>query len=117
GMADPADYEDPLVKDTLEVISTVRTIQEANGENGCCRYIISQCSSVVNVLEVMGLFLLSGWTKKDLAIDIVPLFETVDDLRAAAGVMKALYEHKDYSHHLKQRGKTQTIMLGFSDGT
>ncbi|HEV2480461.1 MAG TPA: phosphoenolpyruvate carboxylase, partial [Puia sp.] len=117
GMADPAKYSDPLVKDTLEVISTVKAIQQANGENGCSRYIISMCSSVLNVLEVMGLFLLRGWTKKDLSVDIVPLFETVDDLRAAAQVMKELYENPVYSKHLKQRGHTQTIMVGFSDGT
>ncbi len=47
----------------------------------------------------------------------MPLFETVDDLRAAAAVMKELYEHKDYNKHLAQRGNMQTIMLGFSDGT
>ena len=117
GTADPANYADPLVKDTLEAISAVRTIQEINGENGCSRYIISQCSSVLNVLEVMGLFLLRGWTKKDLSVDIVPLFETVDDLKAAAQVMKELYENPAYSKHLKQRGHMQTIMLGFSDGT
>lgn len=117
GMADPAKYSDPLIKDTLEVISTVKTIQQANGENGCSRYIISHCSSVLNMLEVMGLFLLRGWTKKDLSVDIVPLFETVDDLRAAAQVMKELYENPAYNRHLKQRGHTQTIMLGFSDGT
>jgi phosphoenolpyruvate carboxylase len=117
GTADPADYEDPLVKDTLEVISTVQTIQQANGENGCSRYIISQCSSVLNVMEVMGLFLLRGWKRSALSVDIIPLFETVDDLKAAAGVMKELYENAAYSKHLKHRGHTQTIMLGFSDGT
>ncbi len=117
GKADPEKYADPLVKDTLQSIAAVRVIQQMNGEEGCSRYIISQCSSVVNVLEVMGLFLLGGWTKKDLAVDIVPLFETVEDLHGAAAVMKELYEHKDYSQHLKQRGRTQTIMLGFSDGT
>jgi phosphoenolpyruvate carboxylase len=117
GEVDPAGYDDPLVKDTLEVISTVRAIQQANGENGCSRYIISQCSSVVNVLEVMGLFLLRGWSKKNLSVDIVPLFETVDDLKAAAGVMKELYGNAAYGKHLKQRGHMQTIMLGFSDGT
>ncbi|HXB94628.1 MAG TPA: phosphoenolpyruvate carboxylase, partial [Puia sp.] len=110
-------YEDPLVKDTIETVAAVRTIQRFNGEEGCSRYIISQCSSALNVLEVMGLFLLGGWTKKDLTVDIIPLFETVDDLRDAASVMKELYEHKDYSHHLRRRGNTQTIMLGFSDGT
>jgi len=117
GKANPEKYSDPLFRDTLEVIGAVRTIQQANGENGCSRYIISQCSSVLNVLEVMGLFLLGGWTKKELTIDIVPLFETVGDLHAAAEVMKQLYENPVYRKHLKQRGNKQTIMLGFSDGT
>lgn len=117
GGVKPELYEDPLVRDTLVTISAVRTIQQLNGEEGCCRYIISHSSSALNVLEVMGLFLLGGWTKKDLTVDIIPLFETVDDLRDAASVMKELYEHKDYSQHLRRRGNTQTIMLGFSDGT
>ena len=117
GKANAEKYEDPIVRDTLETIAAVKTIQQINGEDGCSRYIISQCSSAVNVLEVMALFLLGGWTKEDLSVDIVPLFETVDDLRAAAAVMKELYEHKDYGKHLVRRGNMQTIMLGFSDGT
>ncbi len=117
GKANAEKYEDPIVRDTLETIAAVKTIQQINGEDGCSRYIISQCSSAVNVLEVMALFLLGGWTKEGLSVDIVPLFETVDDLQAAAAVMKELYEHKDYSKHLAQRGNMQTIMLGFSDGT
>ena len=117
GPVKPELYDDPLVKDTLDSIAAMKTIQRMNGENGCCRYIISQCTSAVNVLEVMGLYLLCGWTKEELTVDIVPLFETVDDLQAAAAVMKTLYEHKDYRQHLQRRGHTQTIMLGFSDGT
>jgi phosphoenolpyruvate carboxylase len=56
GQVDPSKYEDPLVRDTLETIGTVRAIQQLNGEEGCNRYVISQCSSALNVLEVMGLF-------------------------------------------------------------
>jgi phosphoenolpyruvate carboxylase len=117
GEVKPELYDDPLIRDTLDSISAVRTIQRFNGEDGCSRYIISQCSTAVNVLEVMGLFLLCGWSKKDLTVDIVPLFETVDDLREAAGIMKSLYENRDYRDHLLRRCDTQTIMLGFSDGT
>jgi len=117
GEANSALYEDALVRDTLDSIAAVRTIQRYNGEDGCSRYIISQCSSAVNVLEVMGLFLLCGWSKNELTVDIIPLFETVDDLKAAAEVMKTLYENRDYREHLRLRGDTQTIMLGFSDGT
>jgi phosphoenolpyruvate carboxylase len=47
----------------------------------------------------------------------MPLFETVNDLKHAAGVMEALYTHPFYKEHLKKRGNMQTIMLGFSDST
>ncbi|HVV04668.1 MAG TPA: phosphoenolpyruvate carboxylase [Puia sp.] len=117
GTARPELYEDALVKDTLESIAGIATIQKHNGEEGCNRYIISQCNSALNVLEVFGLFLLNGWKKEKMPVDIVPLFETVDDLRHAADVMKQLYENKVYNKHLQGRGRTQTIMLGFSDGT
>ncbi|HUB61998.1 MAG TPA: phosphoenolpyruvate carboxylase [Puia sp.] len=117
GQADPALYEEPLVRDTLEVIRTVRVIQQMNGEEGCNRYVISHCSRAANVLEVFQLFVVSGWKADALPVDIVPLFETVEDLQAAATVMEELYSNAVYRKHLKQRGNTQTIMLGFSDGT
>jgi phosphoenolpyruvate carboxylase len=109
--------KDPLHVDTLETIKAVQTIQQANGEEGCHRYIISHSTSALNVIEVYGLFLLSGWSKEALNIDIVPLFETIDDLRAAGGVMRSLYENEAYRQHLQRRNNKQTIMLGFSDGT
>ncbi len=115
--ANPDLYDDALTKDTLQSVRAIKTIQQLNGVEGCDRYIISQCNSAVNVLEVYALFLFGGWKKEELAVDIVPLFETVDDLQNAAGIMKALYENEDYYRHLQRRGNKQTIMLGFSDGT
>jgi len=117
GNADASLYQDNLVKDTLETTSVVRKIQDVNGKEGCNRYIISQCNSAVNVMEVFALFMLTGWKKDDLNIDIVPLFETVDDLQRADEIMKELYENPTYNEHLKRRNFTQTIMVGFSDGT
>jgi len=108
---------DPIHIDTLAVMKVIKQIQQINGEAGCNRYIISQCTSALNALEVFGLMLMSGWKKEELTVDIVPLFETVDDLQHAADVMKTLYEHPVYKEHLKRRGNRQTIMLGFSDGT
>ncbi len=108
---------DGIVKDTLQSCAAVRTIQKLNGEQGCHRYIISHCGSVRNMMEVYGLFLLSGWSPAELAIDIVPLFETIDDLKRAPEVMKQLYEHNLYSAHLQRRNNRQIIMVGFSDGT
>jgi phosphoenolpyruvate carboxylase len=110
-------YNDDLVIDTLHSFQIIHNIQKYNGENGCNRYIISQCHSALNVLEVYYLFLLNGWEKEMLNIDIVPLFETIDDLKMATSVMQQLYENEPYKKHLKNRNNTQTIMVGFSDGT
>jgi phosphoenolpyruvate carboxylase len=110
-------YQDALVNDTIMNIKGIKKIQQQNGEAGCNRYIISQCSSALNVLEVYGLFLSCGWQEENLTIDIVPLFETIDDLQNAADIMKELYQNEAYRKHIRQRNNRQTIMLGFSDGT
>ncbi|MEO6637272.1 MAG: phosphoenolpyruvate carboxylase, partial [Ginsengibacter sp.] len=111
------EYKDAAIKDTLESIKAIKQIQEYNGEQGCNRYIISHSSSALNVLEVYGLFILCGWKKSEMDVDIVPLIETIDDLRNAGDIVKTLYANKDYRKHLKRRHNRQTIMLGFSDGT
>jgi phosphoenolpyruvate carboxylase len=51
-------------------------------------YIISQCNSALNVMEVFALFRLSGWATNEINIDIVPLFETIADLKHASSIMK-----------------------------
>jgi phosphoenolpyruvate carboxylase len=109
--------KEELHRDTLQTIAAVKKIQEYNGEEGCHRFIISHTTSALNVMEVYGLFLMSGWKKEELKVDIVPLFETVDDLQHAAAIMRSLYSLEAYCSHLHKRGNTQTIMLGFSDGT
>lgn len=109
--------DNTVFADTLASIKAIKAIQDFNGEAGCNRYIISQCNSALNVLEVYGLCLLGGWKKEDLSVDIVPLFETIDDLRNANEVMQQLYNNKTYAAHLAKRKNKQTIMLGFSDGT
>src|SRR5690606_4654568 len=107
---------DPLVIDTYEVIHYIKKMQLAGGELAAHRFIISNCQQASDILQLIELFLASGWKIDDLPIDFVPLFETVDDLVRAAGVMRTLYSHPVYQKHLKSR-KGQTIMLGFSDST
>ncbi|MEO5685352.1 MAG: phosphoenolpyruvate carboxylase [Chitinophagaceae bacterium] len=114
---DPAIVEDAVMRDTLVSTGAIKEIQQYNGQDGCSRYIISQCNSALNVIEVFGLFLLNGWKKESLTADIIPLFETIDDLQAASEIMRVLYENKEYRAHLNRRNNKQTIMVGFSDGT
>jgi phosphoenolpyruvate carboxylase len=109
--------DDNMARETMASIEAVRYIQQLNGREGCERYIISQCNSALNVMEVLALFVLGGWKKDDIPVDIVPLFETIDDLVNAGDVMRSLYENDVYNAHLRKRGSVQTIMLGFSDGT
>ena len=113
----PETFADELANDTLRNIRSIKNIQASNGKSACERYIISHCESALNIIEVFGLFLLGGWGEKDLTIDIVPLFETIADLRNAPEIMRELYEIPAYRQHLSSRKDTQTIMLGFSDGT
>lgn len=108
---------EPLIRDTLDTIRLVKQIQHSNGEKGCQRFIISNCQQASDILQLIALFLWSGWEKDKLSIDFMPLFETVNDLKHASEVMERLYTHPFYKAHLKKRGNKQTIMLGFSDST
>lgn len=111
------DDADDLVKDTLDTIRLMKTIQHTNGERACQRFIISNCQQASDILQLMDLFLWSGWKKNELTVDFMPLFETVNDLAHAAEIMEKLYTHPFYKSHLKNRNNRQTIMLGFSDST
>ncbi|MFD2871230.1 phosphoenolpyruvate carboxylase [Mucilaginibacter ximonensis] len=112
----PEDADD-LTRDTLNTIMLMKHIQHTNGEKGCQRFIISNCQQASDILQLIDLFLWSGWQADSLTVDFMPLFETVNDLKVAAEVMERLYIHPFYKQHLKRRGNKQSIMLGFSDST
>ena len=111
------DCKTDIAEDTLKSIAAIQTIQQLNGEAGANRYIISNCQSALNVMEVLAFFKLGGWTQDQVSVDIIPLFETITDLSHAPQIMRDLFANPDYQAHVRQRGMRQTIMLGFSDGT
>ncbi|MBC7525710.1 MAG: phosphoenolpyruvate carboxylase [Flavobacterium sp.] len=108
-------FDDEITKQTIESIFAMKQIQENNGELGSNRYIISNNESALNVLETLSLFKLCSW--ENPSVDVVPLFESIDDLQNASQIMEQLYTNTWYASHLKHREKKQTVMLGFSDGT
>jgi phosphoenolpyruvate carboxylase len=114
---DPVTIDDTISRDTLESMYAIKSIQKENGEEGCHRYVISNCQGIVNMMEVYALLRLCGWERDQMFIDIVPLFETIDDLDQAETTMELLYTLPEYKSHLHLRNNHQTIMLGFSDGT
>ena len=108
-------FENEITRSTLDTIKLMREIQQQNGEKGCNRYIISNNDSALNVIETFAMFQLLGW--ENPTVDIVPLFESVDDLHHAHEIMEQLYNNSVYRNHIKHRKNKQTVMLGFSDGT
>lgn len=97
---------------TIDLFRLVRRAREEIGSEAIQTYIISMTTQVSNVLEVL-LF------ARDAAlfgeIDIVPLFETIDDLLAAGRIMRTLFQNHAYQRHLARRGQQQQIMIGYSD--
>ncbi len=106
-----------ISQETLESFRAARIIQTQNGEEALNRYIISNTHSPLNILEVMLLAHLSGWNADTLPLDMIPLFETILDLKNASKIMQDLYSNPFYRAHLQKRGNIQTVMVGFSDGT
>ncbi|AQX06070.1 phosphoenolpyruvate carboxylase [Elizabethkingia meningoseptica] len=114
---DPAQYSDDIVQDTINNIYQLKEIQQLNGDKSIHRYIISDSSSIYDVLNVYALFKYCGYEDKDIKLDIIPLFETIEGFTNAKATMDKLYNLPVYKEHLKRRGDRQFIMLGFSDGT
>ncbi len=111
-------FEEPFHREMLQSMGAIKSIQKTNGEEGLHRYIISNCQSALHVLEVYQMAKLTFRVDSGkLPLDIVPLFETIDDLASAPRIMAKLYQMPEYDLHLKSRGGKQHIMLGFSDGT
>jgi phosphoenolpyruvate carboxylase len=110
-------FDDPFITELLHSFEVIGEVQALNGEDGCHRYIISNCQSALDVIRVFQLSNLILSKDDRLPLDIIPLFETIEDLKNAPAIMEALYKVPAYRDHLKRRGSKQTIMLGFSDGT
>jgi phosphoenolpyruvate carboxylase len=103
--------------DVLALLRSLMSLQSIVGERGLHRYIISHTQAAYQVLEVMLLCHWCGFALDNIPLDIVPLFESIEDLSFAAKTMSVLYQNTHYQRHLQQRNSTQTIMLGYSDGT
>ncbi|MDG1394972.1 MAG: phosphoenolpyruvate carboxylase, partial [Flavobacteriales bacterium] len=116
GEIDPANLMHEMSVKTMESMHAIKTIQERNGELGANRYIISNNQSALNIMQTFAMLNLCGFSKP-LPVDVIPLFETVEDLQNAETIMRTVYSNTSYRKHLTERKNKQTIMLGFSDGT
>ena len=79
--------------------------------------IISMSESVSDLLELAVLLKEVGLIDREgtAAVNLVPLFETIGDLQACAGIMDAVFQNKHLAKIIASRGHSQEVMLGYSD--
>ena len=109
-------------EETFAVFKMVKRLQEEFGSRICHSYVISMSHSVSDLLEVLLLaketgLIDQGSNKSNLLV--VPLFETVEDLKRAPTVMNELFHLDFYRSYLPKVGENckplQELMLGYSD--
>jgi len=117
GQIDPDLFSSEITRETLKCFYVIKQIQEENGETACSRYIISNTQSTRNLIEVYALARLCGWKKDAMSFDIVPLLETIGDLKNGEDILGSLYNLPAYKQQIFNRDSRQYVMLGYSDGT
>lgn len=112
-----------LTEETTRVLDTfrvIRTVQDECGENAASTYIVSMTTSGDDLLGVLFLAREAGLVDLTASppqsrIDVVPLFETLDDLDRSTDVMRVLLHNETYQRQLAARGHRQEVMIGYSD--
>lgn len=108
-------------RECLDVYHTIYRAQQEFGVNCISSYLISMTEAASDILEVMvfakevGLFRQESDGSVVCTLQAVPLFETIDDLHAAPGIMRQLFEMPVYRKAVEARGNMHEIMLGYSD--
>jgi phosphoenolpyruvate carboxylase len=107
-------------EETVGELAVFHAAAEAHAKFGADvipQCVISMCKGMSDMLEValllkeVGLINPSGRS----AINIVPLFETIEDLQASSAIMDRMLALHDYRKLVDSRGSVQEVMLGYSD--
>jgi len=98
--------------ETLEVFRLIRRAHERVAPEAIDSYVVSMTHGVSDLLAVL---LLARDAGVEQGLDIVPLFETIADLRSAPLVLDRLLELPVWRAHLQARGQRQQVMIGYSD--
>jgi len=111
------DYSDET-RGELEISRAAAEVRRRYGDASIVNYVISKTDGVSDVLEVALLLREAGLLRPQddrLDLNIVPLFETITDLRNASRVMDRLLSLPGYARFLPARDGTHEVMLGYSD--
>ena len=122
---DPRALSDPTIErsekldNELKIFNKVRSLIDRFGKNTVKQNLISHSTSVSDMLEVAIMMkeanLSKGGNKPFLDVSIVPLFETVEDLKMASDTLSKWFSIPLVDSWLNQNGRKQEVMLGYSD--
>ncbi len=109
-----------LARKELAIVAAAARAIDIYGPPAVPNYIISMCRSVSDLLEAGILLKESGLLHASAdepycPVGIVPLFETIDDLRRGASILEAALDLPVYQSIVRARGDSQEVMLGYSD--
>ena len=114
-------YTDETVSE-LGVLSMARKVREQFGSRAIRNYIISHTETVSDLLEVLLLQKETGLMRVSTShantvseLMVIPLFETIPDLRHAADIMNGWLSIPVVRDLVRQQGELQEVMLGYSD--
>jgi phosphoenolpyruvate carboxylase len=102
----------------LGILAAAAEAQRRYGKEAVSNYVISKADGVSDVLEVVLLLKETGLydpQHQTLGLNVVPLFETIEDLRRCGATMERLFALPLYRRLLDDRGGVQEVMLGYSD--
>jgi phosphoenolpyruvate carboxylase len=106
-------------RELLETFRTIAKLKRTHPANSIRNYIISGAESADDVLAVIRLANIGGvqvaGSADDPGLMPIPLFESIESLRAAGAVMRRVWSDPDYRPLLDSWGRWQEVMLGYSD--
>lgn len=109
--------DDEELARTLDVFVALTEAREGYGDEVVGTVIVSMAQGPDDALAVLVLARAAGCVdaRGDVPLDVVPLFETIDDLRAGPDAVASLAGDATYRTHVDARGGRQMVMLGYSD--
>ncbi|MCR8908547.1 phosphoenolpyruvate carboxylase [Thermophilibacter sp. ET337] len=109
---------EPMTREVLDTFRAIAQIQRRNGVDAARRYIISFTKSAEDVANVYRLAHLAFAHEADVPVlDVVPLFEQVEDLENAVATLDAMIALPEVQRRLDQTGRRLEVMLGYSDSS
>jgi len=102
----------PATAETWALFQLIKRVRDIYGEELLGPVVISMCRYGSDVLSVL---LLARWTGCDERLQIVPLFETIEDLENAPAILENLFTLPLYQAHLVSCMNAQMVMIGYSD--